>query len=106
MRKVKVIVEHADCGFSAYMADSGLDYSCIGEGTSTEETVEDFKRSYEGMRDYFKETGRPFEEVEFVEICRNKEVFSGGGLATSGGGLVIHRNYGVTFRRIVNHSGT
>lgn len=65
MRKVKVIVEPADCGFSAYMADSGLDYSCIGEGTSTEETVEDFKRSYEGMRDYFKETGRPFEEVEF-----------------------------------------
>lgn len=47
------------------MADSGLDYSCIGEGTSTEETVEDFKRSYEGMKDYFKETGRPFEEVEF-----------------------------------------
>ena len=42
MRKVKVIVEPADCGFSAYMADSGLDYSCIGEGTSTEETVEDF----------------------------------------------------------------
>ena len=52
MRKVKVIVEPADCGFSAYMADSGLDYSCIGEGTSTEETVEDFK-------------GRPFEEIEF-----------------------------------------
>ena len=49
MRKVKVIVEPADCGFSAYMADSGLDYSCIGEGTSTEETVEDFKRSYEGL---------------------------------------------------------
>ena len=34
------------------MADSGLDYSCIGEGTSTEETVEDFKRSYEGMKDF------------------------------------------------------
>ena len=65
MRKVKVIVEPADCGFSAYMADSGLDYSCIGEGTSTKETVEDFKRSYEGMSDYFKVTGRPFEEVEF-----------------------------------------
>lgn len=53
MREVKVIVEPADCGFSAYMADSGLDYSCIGEGTTIEETVEDFK-----------ETGRPFEEVE------------------------------------------
>ena len=65
MRKVKVIVEPADCGFSAYIADSGLDYSCIGEGTTIEETVEDFKRSYEGMKDYFKETGRPFEEVEF-----------------------------------------
>ena len=65
MEKVKVIVEIADCGFSAYMADNSLDYSCIGEGPTVKETVEDFKKSYEGMKDYFAETGRPFKEVEF-----------------------------------------
>ena len=66
--KVKVMVEIADCGFSAYMEENNLDYSCIGEGATAKEAVEDFKRSYEGMRDYFAEVGRPFTEAEF-EFC-------------------------------------
>lgn len=65
MEKVKVMVEIADCGFSVYMEENSLDYSCIGEGATVKEAVEDFKRSYEGMRDYFAEIGRPFTEVEF-----------------------------------------
>ena len=65
MEKVKVKVEIADCGFSAYMEDNSLDYSCIGEGATVKEAVEDFKRSYEGMRDYFAEIGRPVTEAEF-----------------------------------------
>ncbi len=59
------MVEIADCGFSVYMEENSLDYSCIGEGATVKEAVEDFKRSYEGMRDYFAEIGRPFTEVEF-----------------------------------------
>ena len=63
--KVKVMVEIADCGFLAYMEENNLAYSCIGEGATAKEAVEDFKRSYEGMRDYFAEVGRPFSEAEF-----------------------------------------
>lgn len=65
MEKVKVMVEIADCGFSAYMEENSLDYSCIGEGATVKEAVEDFKRSYEGMKDYYAEIGKPFTEAEF-----------------------------------------
>lgn len=65
MERVKVMVEIADCGFSAYMDDNSLDYSCVGEGATVKEAVEDFKRNHEGMRDYFAEIGRPFTEAEF-----------------------------------------
>lgn len=65
MEKVKVMVEIADCGFSAYMEENSLDYSCIGEGATAKEAVEDFKRSYEGMKDYYAKIGKPFTEADF-----------------------------------------
>lgn len=40
--KVKVFVEKAESGYSAYMDDSPLDYGCIGEGVTVEAAIEDF----------------------------------------------------------------
>lgn len=65
MKKVKVYIEKAEYGFSAYMEESGLDYGCIGEGRTVEEAIDDFNRSYAGIRDYYVRHGRPFKEIEY-----------------------------------------
>ena len=65
MKKVKVFIEKSDYGFSAYMDDTPLSYSCIGEGKTVEETIADFRQAYADMRDYYREEGKPFEEIEF-----------------------------------------
>ncbi|MBO7509788.1 MAG: helix-turn-helix transcriptional regulator [Bacteroidales bacterium] len=65
MKEVKVFIEIAGDGFSAYMDDTPLDYSCIGEGKSVEETMADFHQAYAEMRAYYAEVGKPFEEVRF-----------------------------------------
>ena len=65
--QVKVIIEKSSYGFSAYM-DSGsevLDYGCIGEGKTVEETVADFKDSYEEIKEYILAKGEAFTEAEF-----------------------------------------
>ena len=65
MKKVKVFVEKSEYGFSAYMEEAGLDYGLFGEGKTVEEAIEDFRKSYDGMRDYYSEAGKPFEEIEY-----------------------------------------
>jgi predicted RNase H-like HicB family nuclease len=65
MKKVKVLIEKSDYGFSAYMDDTPLSYSCIGEGKTVEEAIADFRLAYADMRDYYREEGKPFEEIEF-----------------------------------------
>ena len=65
MKTVKVFIEKAECGFSAYMEEAGLDYGCIGEGRTVEETIEDFRESYAGMRDYYARHNKVFEEVNY-----------------------------------------
>ncbi len=65
MKKVKVFVEKSSYGYSAYMDDTPLSYSVIGEGKTVEETLEDFKASYEGMREYYRRHGKDFEEIEY-----------------------------------------
>lgn len=65
MKKIKVFIEKSDYGFSAYMDDTPLNYSCIGEGKTVEETIADFRKAYDGMRNYFREQGKPFEEIEY-----------------------------------------
>ena len=47
------------------MEDNDLDYGLIGEGQTVEETMRDFDLSYEGMREYYQEIGKPFEEIEY-----------------------------------------
>ena len=65
MKKIKVFIEKSGYGFSAYMDDTPLNYSCIGEGKTVEETIADFRKAYDGMRNYFLEQGKPFEEIEY-----------------------------------------
>lgn len=65
MKKIKVYIERGKDEYSAYMEDNDLDYGLIGEGQTVEETIRDFDLSYEGMRDYYREIGKPFEEIEY-----------------------------------------
>lgn len=65
MKKVKVFIEKSSYGFSAYMDDTPLDYGCIGEGKTVAQTIEDFKDSYNEIKEYSAAQGEPFEEVEF-----------------------------------------
>ena len=53
MKKVKVFIELSSYGYSAYMDDTPLDYSCIGEGKTVEETIDDFKAAYGELREYY-----------------------------------------------------
>lgn len=65
MKKVKVFIEKSSFGFSAYMDDTPLDYGCIGEGKTVAQTIEDFKDSYNEIKEYSAAQREPFEEVEF-----------------------------------------
>jgi len=65
MKKIKVFIELSSYGYSAYMDDTPLDYSCLGEGRTVEETIADFKAAYSEMRDLYKSIGKTFEEVEY-----------------------------------------
>lgn len=62
---MKVFVEKAESGYSAYMDDSPLDYGCIGEGVTVEAAIEDFCAAYEEMKAYYATKGMPFTEAEF-----------------------------------------
>lgn len=65
MKTVKVFIEKSDYGFSAYMDDTPLGYSCTGEGKTVDETIADFRQAYADMREYYREEGKPFEEIEY-----------------------------------------
>ena len=65
MRSIKIFIEKAEWGFSAYMEDNDLNYGCIGEGETVEETIDDFNKSYAGIRDFYESIGRPFEEIQY-----------------------------------------
>lgn len=64
-KHVKVFIEKSSFGYSAYMDDTPLSYNVIGEGRTVEETIADFNKSYEGMREYYKQHGKPFEEIVY-----------------------------------------
>lgn len=65
MKKVKVFIELTGNGYSAYMDDTPLSYSCVGEGTTVEDTIDDFNSAYEEMRSYYKQEGKDFEEISY-----------------------------------------
>lgn len=64
MKKIKVFIERSTYGFSAYMEDNDLNYSCIGEGKSVHETIDDFNKSYAEMRAFFNENNLSFQEID------------------------------------------
>lgn len=68
MKNIKVFLYHEkDGSFSCYMDnDPELGYGLKGEGKSVQDAIADWYAHYEGMREYFKETGREFVEAEFT----------------------------------------
>ena len=65
MKTIRVILENSSYGYSAYMDDDTLDYGCIGEGKTIDETISDFYDAYQEMKEGFAQENRYFEEVEF-----------------------------------------
>ena len=65
MNHVKVFIEKSSYGYSAYMEDNDLDYGLFGEGKTVEEAIDDFNKSYAGMREYYERHGKVFEEIEY-----------------------------------------
>jgi len=65
MKRIKVFIEKSSYGYSAYMEDNKLDYACIGEGKNVEETIADFKDSYEEIKEYYTKQAKLFTEVSF-----------------------------------------
>ena len=65
MKRIKAYVEKSDYGFSVYMEDNDLDYGIIGEGKTATEAINDFRQAYEEMREFYKDEGKDFEEVNF-----------------------------------------
>ena len=63
--KVKVFIEKGECGYSAYIEDSPLEFGCIGEGETVEETIKDFLGVYEGMKKSYEQEGHKAADVEF-----------------------------------------
>jgi len=63
--KVKVFIEKAECGYSAYIEDSPLEFGCIGEGKTVEDTIKDFLGVYEGMKKSYEQEGHKAADVEF-----------------------------------------
>lgn len=66
MKTVKVFIEKGKDDYSAYMDDTPLNYSCIGQGSTVEETIDDFRAAYNEMREHFQKCGEPFEEANLV----------------------------------------
>lgn len=68
MKKVRTVIERASDGsYGIYMdiEPKEMDYFITASGKSMEEAKEDFFKCYEEMREHYRETGRPFTEVEF-----------------------------------------
>lgn len=65
MKHVNVFIEKSSYGYSAYMEDNNLDYGLFGEGKTVEEAIDDFNKSYAGMREYYERHGKAFEEIEY-----------------------------------------
>lgn len=89
MKKVKIFIEPSQYGYSAYMEDNDLDYGLIGEGQTIEETMHDFDLSYDGMREYYKEIGKPFEEIEYEFFYDTESFLAAYGKTFSLAGLSI-----------------
>ena len=74
MRKCKVFIEKSEYGYSAYIGDTPLEFGCIGEGKTVEETIEDFLGTFEAMKQDYISAGNEFEDVD-IEFCYDTASF-------------------------------
>ncbi len=68
MKKIKAFVEKGTDGtYGVYvdLEDNTLNYGVIGDGNTVQEAIEDFKLTYEEMKEYHKEEGKEFIEADF-----------------------------------------
>jgi hypothetical protein len=66
--KVKAFVERGNDGtYGVYvdLEDNTLNYGIIGEGETVAAAIEDFKQSYNEMKNLHNELKKPFAEAEF-----------------------------------------
>ncbi|OKY84266.1 MAG: DNA-binding protein [Bacteroidales bacterium 52_46] len=68
MKTVRVFIERGkDGSYGAYMPDdNNLGWGVHGDGATANDAIADFMAEYEDMKSFFKEEGKPFEEVEFA----------------------------------------
>lgn len=68
MKTIRVFIEKGKDGtYGAYMPDDNhLSWGINGDGASVNDAIADFKSEYENMKAFFKEEGKPFEEVDFA----------------------------------------
>jgi Helix-turn-helix. len=77
MNKIKAFIERGNDGtYGIYvdLEDNTLNYGIIGEGSTAQEAIEDFKTGYIDMRVLYKEEGRTFVEADF-EFCYDTASF-------------------------------
>ena len=77
MRKCKVFIEKSEYGYSAYIGDTPLEFGCLGEGKTVEETIEDFLGTFEAMKQDYIAAGGEFEDVD-IEFCYDTASFRTG----------------------------
>lgn len=64
--KAEVIIERGSDGtYSAYIGSDNVSFGLIGDGKTVQETIADFLNSAEEMKDYYKEQGKEFPEMEW-----------------------------------------
>ncbi|RHR58865.1 helix-turn-helix transcriptional regulator [Parabacteroides sp. AF17-28] len=64
--KVRVFIERGNDGYSAYMPDdNNLPFGLVGDGNTAKEAISDFNMSCDEMRDFFREEGKEFPDIEF-----------------------------------------
>lgn len=67
MRTVNVIIEPGSDGtYSAYIGSDNVPFGLIGDGSTVQETIADFLNSVDEMKEYYREQGKDFPEIEWT----------------------------------------
>lgn len=64
--KAEVIIERGSDGtYSAYIESDNVPFGLIGDGKTVQETIADFLSSADEMKEYYKEQGKEYPEIEW-----------------------------------------
>ena len=65
--KAEVIIERGSDGtYSAYIGSDNVPFGLIGDGKTVQETIADFLNSADEMKEYYKEQGKEYPEIEWI----------------------------------------